>query len=133
MENYDLLKSLTVVFVEDDLLIRGVIAKSLKRKIGNVYEADNGEDGLKLIEQHKPDVIITDIEMPVMDGIKMIREVRKRYDDKQIIVITAYQDEAHFTELADAYIYKPIKVRLIFEEIIKIMKLKKQLWVFKSF
>ena len=127
MENYDLLKSLTVVFVEDDLLIRGVIAKSLKRKIGNVYEADNGEDGLKLIEKYNPDVIITDIEMPVMDGIKMIREVRKRYDDKQIIVITAYQDEAHFTKLADAYIYKPVKVRLIFEEIIKIMKLKRQL------
>ena len=127
MKNYDLLKSLTVVFVEDDLLIRGVIAKSLRRKIGNVYEADNGEDGLQLIEQYNPDVIITDIEMPVMDGIKMIREVRKRYDDKQIIVITAYQDEMHFTKLANAYIYKPVKVRLIFEKIIELIKSKREL------
>ena len=123
MENIDLLKSITVVFVEDDKIIRGVITKSLKRKVKNVYEADNGEDGLKLIDKYKPDIVITDIEMPIMDGIKMIKETRKSYQNLPIIVITAYKDKIHFTELANAYIYKPVKIKLITEKIVELMNL----------
>lgn len=103
------LKKLTVLYVEDEEIVRHNISMALKRRVGKVITAANGKEGLEKTQEHDPDIIITDIEMPVMDGIKMILEIRRLYgNNRPIIVITAYKDEEHYTDLADGYIYKPV-------------------------
>jgi len=106
---HELLKNLTAIFVEDEELVRINISQVLRRRIGSVFTAVNGEDGLNKIIEHNPDIVITDLEMPVMNGIVMIKKIREIYDhNRPIIVITAYKDEEHYTDLADAYLYKPV-------------------------
>lgn len=65
-----------------------------------------------------PDVVITDIEMPKMNGLEMIEEVRSQFNfDHPIIVITAYDDSEHYTEKANAYLYKPLNLKELLEQI----------------
>lgn len=107
----ELLKDLTAIFVEDEEPVRKNLSQVLRRRIGSVYTAINGEDGLQKVIDHDPDIVITDLEMPVMNGIVMIKKIRELYDHNHpIIVITAYKDEEHFTDLADGYLYKPVLI-----------------------
>ena len=100
-----------VVYVEDELEVRKQIAIYLQRRVKSLHEASNGEEGLELVKQYDPEVIVTDIEMPVMNGLDMIKKIRELYDDKKkVIVITGYMDDEHHTDLADAYLYKPINL-----------------------
>lgn len=112
------LKDLTVVYVEDEELVREKIEKSLRRRVSQIHVAGNGKEGLELVQRSNPDLIITDLEMPVMTGLEMIKRIRQQAGaQKPIIVVTAYKDEEHFTELADAYVYKPV----ILVELIEVM------------
>lgn len=123
MQNIDLLKSLTILYVEDDEMVRDSISATLKRKVKVIYEAENGKEGLELTKKHNPDVILTDIEMPVMNGLKMIEEIRKEFGNRHpIVVITAYRDNEHFSDLADGYIYKPIKLKELFSKIVTLIE-----------
>jgi len=110
------LEKVVVIYVEDEIEVREQIVTFLKRRVKEIYEANNGEEGLRLIEEHDPDVVITDLEMPVMNGLMMIQKIREIYDgQKPIIVITGYMDDEHYTDLADAYIYKPIDMQKLVE------------------
>jgi len=122
-----LLKKLTVLYVEDEEPVRHNISLALKRRVGQVFTAENGKEGLEKTQEYNPDVIITDLEMPVMDGITMIREIRRIYEkDCPIIVVTAYKDEEHYTDLADGYIYKPVIFEQLEEMIVNQVKKHRQ-------
>ncbi|ABK43910.1 response regulator receiver modulated diguanylate cyclase [Magnetococcus marinus MC-1] len=107
----DLLKSLTVLYAEDNEEIRDQLCIFLRRRVGTLLTADNGESGLALYRQAKPDMIITDILMPKMDGLSMARAIRNDDTQTPIIVTTAYNDENFFMraiELSiDQYVLKP--------------------------
>lgn len=104
-----LLKEVTVLYVEDEEQVRHNIGLALKRRVKQVELAENGQEGLDRFRTFHPDIIITDLEMPVMNGLEMIRKIREACKrDCPIIVLTAYRDEEHFTEQADAYLYKPV-------------------------
>ena len=82
-----------VLIVEDEELIRkGIVLtvdwKSLDCEVAG--EAANGEEGLAAAERLKPDLIITDLKMPKMDGIAMLTELRKRGCASKVIILTAY-------------------------------------------
>lgn len=112
------LSELVIVYAEDDQLLRETVCEFLRRRVGCVYEAENGEEGLALVKEHDPDVVITDIEMPKMNGLEMIEEVRSQFNfDHPIIVITAYDDSEHYTEKANAYLYKPLNLKELLEQI----------------
>ncbi len=127
MSDLEILKSLSVVYAEDDELIRQSITRIIKRRVREIHSAEHGQEGLRMIQEFNPDMVITDIEMPVMNGLEMIEEVRKIYGpDTPVIVVTAYQDEEHHSELADAYIYKPIESQQLFELMIRLVKERKK-------
>lgn len=71
--------------------------------------AENGSIGLQRYIEHRPAVVITDLEMPVMNGLEMIRRIRELDNDIPIIITTAYDDEAHACPQANRVILKPIR------------------------
>ena len=105
----------SVVIVEDDETTRKFLDTKINwTKYG--YEltgvAEDGISGLELIEETEPDVVITDIQMPCMDGLTMLKEMKKRGLQPRIIIISSY-DEFEYAKTAislsvDAYINKPL-------------------------
>ncbi|MGD0281040.1 MAG: ATP-binding protein [Dissulfurispiraceae bacterium] len=103
----------TVLYVEDDPNAREAASEILKRIVRTVYVAENGKDGLEAFKQHNPDIVITDIKMPVMSGLEMARKIREESINKQIIVITAHSDTDYLLSAidiaVDQYILKPVQ------------------------
>ena len=107
---------LKILIVEDSPTMRQLIGFALKRLPGcELTEASDGVDGLKKINSNAFDLIITDINMPVMDGLKLISLVRRdiNYNNIPIMIITteggAEDRERALALGADAYVTKPIQ------------------------
>jgi two-component system chemotaxis response regulator CheY len=110
------MENATFLVVEDSPTMRQLISFSLKRfKGAQILEAVDGVDALKKLQTAKVDLIITDINMPVMDGLKLVGMVRQRPElkDVPIVIITtegADEDRERGMALgANAYIRKPIQ------------------------
>lgn len=90
------------MIIDDEVLVR-VGLKSLIDWEENGYqivgEADNGDEGIKLIKKTKPDIVITDIKMPIKDGLEMINELKTGQLDTEFIVLSSY-DEFHLVKEA---------------------------------
>lgn len=87
----------SVLIVEDEMLVRAGIKSSIewsKFDMAVVADADDGESAYRLYRELKPDIIITDIKMPVMDGIELIRKIREEDKKTRIIILTCVEDLA---------------------------------------
>jgi two-component system chemotaxis response regulator CheY len=111
-----------VLIVEDSPTMRQLISFALKRLRGiRIVEANDGVDGLKKLSSERFDLILTDINMPIMDGLKLVSLVRNdaNYKDTPIIVITtegALEDRERALALgANDYITKPIQPNKILD------------------
>lgn len=80
------LDQLAVLYVEDDELTREYLSAYLNRRMGMVHVARNGEEGLSMFAKYRPQIVLADIKMPVMDGLVMAEEIRKLDRDVPIIV-----------------------------------------------
>ena len=85
------LKRLTVLYVEDDDETRGQCCQYLSRIVGVLITAKDGAEGLAAYNEHHPDIIITDIKMPVMDGLEMMKHVRALNGSLPVIVLSAFE------------------------------------------
>jgi len=103
-----------ILVVDDVALARGPIEARLKKEGHEVLTASDGVEALDLFLQHTLDLIITDIRMPVMDGIELLRRVKERNPDQEIIVVTGYAElETSVNALrlgASNYLMKPINL-----------------------
>ncbi|HOI83337.1 MAG TPA: response regulator [Campylobacterales bacterium] len=101
-----------VLFVEDEESIRGMIGGYLQRLFKDLHYASNGEEGLEKFLEVKPDIVITDIEMPKMDGLLMCSKIKQINQNTHIIFTTAFSEpeqiEAANKLGAAAYLVKPI-------------------------
>lgn len=90
-------KKIQVVLVDDHEMVRAGIRQFLERsdKIDVVGEADDGVAAQRLIEQHKPDVLVVDVKMPRMNGIDLTRWVREEHDDMKVLLLSAYDDDPY--------------------------------------
>lgn len=102
------LKEKVVLYVEDDDLTRDAFALMLSRIVKEVHKAENGLVGLEKFKKLNPDIVITDIEMPVMNGKDLVKHIRAISKEHPIIVITAYKDQEHQLEHVNKILYKPI-------------------------
>jgi YesN/AraC family two-component response regulator len=106
------LLDLSVLYVEDDAAARDEIAVFLKRRVAKLITATNGEEGLEKFRGDRPDLVVTDIQMPVMSGLKMARMMRDEYRGVLIIVTTAHSDITNMLEAidigVDQYVMKPV-------------------------
>jgi signal transduction histidine kinase len=116
-QNY--LKTLTVLYVEDDNDTRKQFSEFLTRPVGTLITAANGVEGLEAFKKHAPDIVITDILMPKMDGLTMAHEIRGLAPSVPIIVITAFEQTDYMMRAInigiDKYVIKPVNSFLLFE------------------
>jgi two-component system response regulator VanR len=110
--NKEILKNYTILYVEDDADVRKVAVEYLSRICKEVLEAENGKEALNVWRDENPDIIITDISMPKMNGIDMARYIRAEDLKTPIIVATAYTDQEYLLKAVELqlvkYIVKPI-------------------------
>jgi two-component sensor histidine kinase len=109
---------ISLLFVEDNDTIRFLYSKLLSSRVNTFYTAENGQLGLDLYNQHKPDLIITDISMPVMDGLEMIGHIKKTDPEVKVIVMSAYSIKEYFLEAinlgVNGYLIKPVEAKKLF-------------------
>jgi len=114
-------KLASILFVEDEPEVRFELKRFLQRYSSNVITADNGEEGLQLFKKHRPDIVISDIKMPKMNGIDMAKEIKKLVPSQTIIFTTAHSDNSYFLEAiemqVDGYILKPVDLSLLKKKI----------------
>ena len=102
------LKGMTLLYVEDEDVARMAVGAFLKRQVGTLLLARDGQDGLEQFRQHHPNIVVTDLEMPIKNGMQMVQDIRDIDNGTPIIITTAYDDEAHACPQADRVIIKPI-------------------------
>jgi len=117
----ELIDDIIILYVEDDENTRDIFSRSLKRKIKHVMVAQNGEEGYASYLKNKPDLIITDIKMPVMDGLEMCSIIRDENSNIPIIVTTAHS-EAHLFQEAinigiDMFLLKPVNMTQLYNTV----------------
>lgn len=122
-----------VVVVEDEKVVRQGIILSTDWALANcmvVGEADNGEEGLSVIEKCSPDIVITDICMPTMTGIEMVEKLSKKGDMPFVIFLTAYDDFSYAQQAVrlavSDYILKPFKDGELENSILRLLEKNKQ-------
>jgi two-component system chemotaxis response regulator CheY len=125
------MKQYSCLVVEDSPMMRQLVVFALGRLRNlNVMEADDGVDGLRKLAGNTFDIILTDINMPIMDGLKLIQRVRKdpRHADTPVIVITTEggkEDRDRALKLgANAYITKPIQAPQVIQAVRELLQLE---------
>ena len=110
--NKDLLSNITILYIEDEKMIRDEVSYFFSKYVKNFHTATNGQEGLELYNQIKPDLIITDIQMPKMNGLDMIKEINNK--KIPIIITTAFSDIDYFLKAIELnvskFIIKPINL-----------------------
>jgi DNA-binding response OmpR family regulator len=104
------------VVVEDDADMRGLLARTLQRHGFDVAVAETGADGLRMVGEHRPDLVTLDLNLPDLDGTEVCRRIRA-VSDAYVVMITGRADEIdELTGLqigADDYISKPFSPRTV--------------------
>jgi YesN/AraC family two-component response regulator len=118
---------LKVLYVEDDSAVRKLFTSFIKYHISSPTVANNGEDGLKLYHLINPDIVITDIMMPKMDGLEMVRRIRSTNDSVKVIVMSASSDKELLLDAIDihidAYLVKPVMAKDMTNALLKCARL----------
>lgn len=109
----DINKNIKILYLEDDDITRENAVEYLENYFEKIYEADNAISALKLYESIQPDIIITDIQMPKLNGLEFVKRIRQKDKKVQVIVITAFSHKDYLFKAIELqlvkYLVKPIK------------------------
>lgn len=123
MTNDNIGEPIRVIIADDHVLYRAGVktALSAKKDVKVIAEADNGMHLLNLLKMVQTDVILLDIQMPIMDGIAALPEIKKLYPNIRIIMLTMMDDHSMITKLmeigANSYLTKTSDSEIIYEAI----------------
>jgi len=94
---------ITVLIVDDQAMVRGGLRLILEAEddINVIAEAENGEEGVRLARREKPDVVLMDVRMPVMDGLEATRQITEQIERTRVIVLTTFD--------LDEYVYGALR------------------------
>lgn len=105
--------SLSLLYVEDEDFIRENAILFLEESFGHIYEADNAFRALEIYHDKKPDIIITDISMPKMNGLELCEKIRRTDTTTPIIITTAHTNTDYLLKAVELqlvkYLLKPIE------------------------
>src|SRR6195952_2773679 len=123
MKQYDPSRPIKVAIADDHALFRAGVktALSVRKDIEMIAEADNGMQLLNLLKHVEPDVILLDIQMPLMDGISTLPEIRKLYPEIKVIILSMHNDHSMISKLmevgANSYLTKNSDSETIYQAI----------------
>ena len=116
-------EQIKVVIADDHVLFRAGVktALSAHKDIKMIAEADNGMQLLTILKHINPDVILLDIQMPIMDGIATLPEIKKLYPDVKVIMLTMHNDHSMISKLmelgANSYLTKNSDSEIIYQAV----------------
>ncbi|ABB44265.1 response regulator receiver domain protein (CheY-like) [Sulfurimonas denitrificans DSM 1251] len=117
-------RDISVLYVEDDISISAQLEKLLRKIFNNVEVEKNGLSGVQSYTKNRQDIVITDISMPVMDGIEMCKRIKLINSEQNILVTSAHNDAEYLVKLidigVDKFITKPIDMGSFLSNISKI-------------
>jgi len=103
---------ISLLYVEDEKILRSVYERVLFPRVERLIMADHGEDGYQKYVENLPDLVITDIKMPVMNGLDMIRKIRKFNPNARVIIMSAYGESHYFMRAIEngvkSFLLKPV-------------------------
>ncbi len=112
----------SIIYAEDDLIIRERYSKFLRLYFKNVYEVSDGSEAYELFKEKKPDILLLDINLPTLDGLSLAKKIREQNNDVLLIMLTAYSQKDKLLQAIELnlfkYLIKPINT-LELEEVIE--------------
>jgi len=124
IEKISELSDLNVLYVEDDSETREELELILGNWFSHLYVANNGQEGLALFQQHQPDIIISDIQMPKMNGLSMSADIKQTNPEQEIVILSAYNDVEYLFRALELgikhYITKPVSIERLLEKLVEI-------------
>ena len=118
------LKKLLIIDDEDD--VRLFLEDFLSEREFYVSSAPSAEEGLELMAKNIPDVVLLDLMMPGMDGLECLKQIKKKYPQIKVIMITALNDEAKVALAkkngAENYILKPFSLEYLESELLELIR-----------
>ncbi len=119
-------KTIKILYVEDDDIARENGIEYLENYFEKIYEASDALIALKLYEKYQPDIIITDIQMPKLNGLEFVEKIRKTDSKTQVIVISAFSDKDYLLKAIELklvkYLIKPIKENELKQALVSCME-----------
>lgn len=121
-------KPIKLVLADDHEIVRAGIRRllSINNSIKILDEAENGEDLVDIVKYHRPDVVLTDLMMPKLNGIEALKKIRELEINCQVILLTAYEDSFHLENAleagADGYLSKDINAKELVDAIFEVLK-----------
>ncbi len=113
----------TLLFIEDEKPMRKMAVEFLQDRFKEIYEASDGIEAYSIYSDKRPDIIITDIQMPRLNGLGLCEKIRKEDDQTPIIILTAYSHTEYLLKATELnlikYLIKPIKEQALNEAIKK--------------
>jgi len=114
-------KKPTLLYVEDEEGIRNELSKFLKHFCSEIYTAYDGKNGLELFKKHLPDIVVSDIRMPNMNGIDMVKAIKKINPRQYVIFTTAHSESSYFIEAIEmrinGLVLKPIDLDILADKL----------------
>ena len=126
--NKEILKTISVLYVEDEDDVRGFTAKLLSSLLKKIYVAQDGQEGLQIFEEHKDDIdlVVTDINMPKLDGLSMCEAIKNIHNEIPLVITSAHNDTNFLKRAIEigvtTYAMKPIDLYQLVESITKAME-----------
>jgi len=112
---------ISLLYVEDDGALRNIYKNLLGASVENVFVASNGMEGYEMYRRYNPDIVLTDVRMPVMNGLDMIRKIRKIDTDVRIIILSAFGEPRYYLSAIEAgvkgYLLKPVDTKVLLSTI----------------
>lgn len=121
-QDADYLKTLTVLYAEDEKFSRAMFTEFLQRLVGTLLVASDGAEALELYRKHQPKIVLSDIQMPAMDGLSLARAIRSQDSSVHIIILTAFEEPDYLIQSInigiDKYVVKPVNGKQLQEALL---------------
>jgi DNA-binding response OmpR family regulator len=136
----NLIDDISILIVEDEIELQEYLQEYLQLFFTKVYSAKCGKDGYKQYLQKKPDIILSDINMPDIDGLSMIKLIREKDQDTHIIIMSAHSEQDKLLKAIElklvTYLIKPVNTQklkdILFELVLKVRDKKQRVYLGKN-